>query len=330
MLLQQCYSPFHDHAGEGRGMSELRSLDGQLDWNDVRFFLAVARRRTLARAAKALGVDQTTVGRRIASLEAKLGVFLFKRSAGVFEPSRAGRGVLEAAERMEEAALELRSRAAGEEGVGPALVRVATTESLAESFVVPAVQALRSSKPRIQVMIMTAWAQVDLRKGEADLAVRLVRPTDPRLACRKLADFRLQLYASRGYLSGRSAPTTLAGESLIAYEDAVPPGTRHPFARLSMEGGTLAVLSNSHNVLVAAAAAGIGIVQLPSFVGNAHPDLVRVFPEVEEPYSVWLVLPQANRRIASVRAVSEAIAAAFRQGRGSAVRGPARIRRHGR
>jgi|KBSSwiStaDraftv2_1062776.scaffolds.fasta_scaffold00568_14 DNA-binding transcriptional LysR family regulator len=311
-------------------MSGLRSLDGQLDWNDVRYFLAVARRRTLARAAAALGVDQTTVGRRIASLEARLGVSLFTRSAGVFQPSRAGRGVLEAAERMEEAALELRSRAAGEETAGPAVVRVATTESLAEAFVVPAVQVLRTSKPGIQVTITTGWAQVDLRKGEADLAVRLVRPTDPRLACRKLADFRLQLYASREYLSGRPTPTTLAGESLIAYEDAVPPGTRHPFARLSMEGGVLALLSNSHHVLVAAAAAGAGIVQLPSFVGDAHPDLVRVFPEVEEPYSVWQVLPQANRRIASVRAVSEAIAAVFRQRRAGGVREPARVRRQGR
>src|SRR5262245_65672894 len=94
-------------------MGELRALNGQLDWTDVRSCLAVARRRTLARAAAALRVDQTTVGRRIASLEARLGVSLFTRASGVFQPSRAGRSVLEAAERMEEAALELRSRAAG-------------------------------------------------------------------------------------------------------------------------------------------------------------------------------------------------------------------------
>ena len=303
-------------------MSGLHGLDQQLDWNDVRFFLAVVRKRTLARAAAMLGVDQTTVGRRIASLEARLGVSLFTRSAGAFQPSRAGRGVLEAAERMEEAALELRSRAAGEE---IATVRVATTESISGAFIVPAVQSLRTSHPHIQVTVTTGWAQVDLRKGEADLAVRLVRPTDPRLACRKLADFRLRLYASRAYLSGRAAPTTLAGESLIAYEEALPLGTRHPFARLPMEGGTLVLLSNSQHVLVAAAAAGVGIVQLPGFVGDAHPDLVRVFPEVEEPYSVWLVLPQANRRIASVRAVSEAIAAEFRRHREA--RDPGRVRR---
>src|SRR5215468_826371 len=124
-------------------MNGLRALDQQLDWNDVRFFLAVARRRTLARAAAALRVDQTTVGRRIASLEARLGVSLFTRSSGTFQPSRAGRSVLEAAERMEEAALELRSRAAGEQSGSVAEIRVATTESLAQAFVVPAAHAMR-------------------------------------------------------------------------------------------------------------------------------------------------------------------------------------------
>jgi DNA-binding transcriptional LysR family regulator len=128
-------------------MGELRALDGQLDWNDVRYFLAVTRRRTLAQAAAALGVDQTTVSRRLASLEARLGVSLFARTSGTFQPSRAGRSVLEAAERMEEAALELRSRAAGEQSGSVAVVRVATTESLAQAFVVPAAHALRATHP---------------------------------------------------------------------------------------------------------------------------------------------------------------------------------------
>jgi len=195
------------------------------------------------------------------------------------------------------------------------VVRVATTESLAQAFVVPAAHAMRAAHPRIHVTITTGWAQVDLRKGEADLAVRLVRPTDPRLACRKLADFGLRLYASRGYLAGRPGPTSLSGESLIAYEDALPLGARHPFAGLSMEGGELVLLSNSHHVLLAAAVAGLGIVQLPSFVGDAQPGLERVLPDVEERYGVWLVLPQANRRIAAVRAVAEAIASEFRRNR---------------
>src|SRR5581483_11055889 len=116
-------------------MPDVGSLAPPLDWNDVRFFLAVARSRTLARAAAALGVDQTTVGRRIGALESRLRVALFKRGAEGFQVSAAGKGVLRAAERMEEAALELRSQAAGERSETVATVRIATTESLAEAFV---------------------------------------------------------------------------------------------------------------------------------------------------------------------------------------------------
>lgn len=285
----------------------------ELDWNDVRFFLAVARGKSLARAAAALGVDQTTVGRRIASLESRLGIALFVRSAGGFAVSPAGAGVLEAAERMEEAALELRARASGEtKGEIATTVRIATTESLAEAFIAPALTALRRAHPHISVVLQTSWLRVDLRKGEADLAVRLVRPSDPRLACRKLASFALRLYAARSYVSEHGMPEALAGHPLLAYEDAVRLEGRHPFANLDYERENLALLANDHHVLMRAATSGLGITQLPSYCADTHPDLVRVLPEAEIAYSVWLVVPQSSRRLAAVRAVSDAIAAAFK------------------
>jgi DNA-binding transcriptional LysR family regulator len=288
------------------------SVTQQLDWNDVRFFLAVARGRTLAKAAAALRVDQTTVGRRIASLEGKLRVALFKRSVSGFQVSPAGARVLEAAERMEEAALDVAAGSAGEDTSSSGTVRVATTESLAEAFVIPAIRQVRALHPRVRVVLATGWVRVDLRRGEADLAVRLVRPSDPRLACRKLADFSLRLYASRAYVAERGMPTGLDGHALIAYEDAVLTTARHPFANLPMDRGELALMSNCHRVLLVGALCGLGIVQMPSYVGDAQPDLVRVCGGVEEPYAVWLVVPQANRRIAAVRVVSDAIAAALR------------------
>jgi DNA-binding transcriptional LysR family regulator len=300
------------YTGVPISMIALSSFPQRLDWNDVRFFLAVARGRTTARAAAALGVDQTTVGRRLASLESKLGVALFTRSAAGFQLSAAGARVLEAAERMELAALELASGAAPEEAATCGTVRIATTESLAEAFIVPALRELRARHAHVNVVIATGWSLVDLRKGEADLAVRLVRPTDPRLATRKLADFSLRLYASRRYVAEHGTPTTLDGHALLAYEDAVRSGARHPFANLPMDHGELAMLSNSHRVLLVGASSGLGIVQLPCYVGDAHPELVRVFPEVEERYSVWLVVPQTTRRIAAVRSVADAIAATFR------------------
>jgi DNA-binding transcriptional LysR family regulator len=152
--------------------------------------------------------------------------------------------------------------------------------------------------------------------------VRLVRPTDPRLAGRKLADFALRLYVSREYIAQHGTPRTLDGHTLLAYEDATRTGTRFPFG----ERRDVAVMSNNHFVLLAGATSGLGIVQLPSYVGDANPDLVHVLPERDDPYSVWLVVPQAKRRVGAVRAVSDALADAFRAP-GRAGRFPSRARR---
>jgi DNA-binding transcriptional LysR family regulator len=282
-----------------------------LDWNDVRFFLAVVRARTLAGAAVALGVDQTTVGRRLASLEGRFQVALFKRSAAGLQITAAGTRMLGAASRMEEAALELSSEAADEDGASAGTVRVATTDSIAETFLVPAVRELRLRHPKVTVIVMTSFARVDLRKGDADLAVRLVRPTDPKLAGRKLADFSLRLYASRGYVAERGMPTSLDGHALLAYEDAVRTSARHPFVGLPMDRGELVLLSNNFRVLLGAGLSGLGIVQLPSYLGDALSELVRVFPDREERCTAWLVVTESNRRVATIRAVSDAIATVF-------------------
>jgi DNA-binding transcriptional LysR family regulator len=282
-----------------------------LDWNDVRFFLALARGRTLVRAAIALGVDQTTVGRRIAALEGRLGVSLFDRSPLGFEVTTEGKRILDAADRMNEAALDLTAQVANDQARCKGTVTIATTESLAEHFVIPAVDEVRRRHPHLAVILRTGWARVDLRRGEADLAVRLVRPKDPRLACRKLAEFSLRLYASTGYIARHGVPASVHGRALLGYEDALRVG-RSVFTSLRVEGGTIALQSNSGRVLLAAAIAGLGIAQLPSYVGESAPGLEPVLPEHDKAYAVWLVLPDAKRRVTSVRVVSDAVAAAFR------------------
>jgi DNA-binding transcriptional LysR family regulator len=286
--------------------------NGNVDWNDVRFFLAVAREGTLARAASALKVDQTTVGRRIAALEKRLGVAIFTRGASGLEPTTAGRRILEAAERMNEAALDLSAGLVEDGGPYAGTVHVATTESLAEHFLLRAVRDLRARHPRISVALRTGWSRVDLRRGDADIAVRLVRPDDPRMVCRKLGAFALRLYASKAYLARHGVPAALRDHALVGYEDAMRSGGS-VFTSLDVEGGAVAVQANSGRVVVAAALAGLGITQLPSYVGDAEPELTPVLPEHDRPYAVWLVVPQARRNVATVRAVSDAIVAAFRR-----------------
>ena len=284
-----------------------------LDWNDVRFFLAVAREGSLARAASALGVDQTTVGRRIGALESKLKVAVFTRATSGLQLTVAGQRVMEAASRMGDAAVDVSRHAADETASSGATVRIATTENLAEVFVVPAIRALREQEPRIRVVVMSSWTLADLRKGEADVAIRLVKPSDPRLVSRRVAQLSLQLYASREYVGRYGPPTSLDGHSLIAFEETIRSGSRSAFVDLPMLGGELAFLTNSGRLLLVAALAGLGIVELPSYIGDAVPGLVRVLAPHASPYAVWLVVPQSSRRIAAVRAVSEAITESFAQ-----------------
>lgn len=295
-------------------MSRSNATVAPLDWNDIRFFLALAREGTLAKAALALGVDQTTVGRRLASLEERLRVALFTRGTRGLAVTSAGQRVLEAAERMREAALDLWSEAAGDKSVAVGQVRIATTESLARTFVIPALCELREREPHIQTILVAGWRRVDLRGGEADVAVRLVRPTDPRLACRKLGAFALRFYAARGWVERFGMPRAIGEHPILAYDESTRAGAPPVFSNVRIDERQLAFQTNSGGVLLEAAAAGMGVAELPSFLGDRDPRLVRVLPEYEHRYSVWLVVPLARRRVAVVRAVCEAIAQSFSEG----------------
>lgn len=279
-----------------------------LDWNDVRFFLAVAQTGRIARAARSLGVDQTTVTRRIASLEKRLRAELFTRTTSGWSLTTAGQRVSDSAKRMAEAAEEV---SAEESDALDGVVRIATSETIAEYFVPEAVKNVQLRHPGIRAVVNTGFSRVDLLRGEADLAIRLVRPTDPRLTARRVARRFFRLYASADYLSRPGEPPAdLAGHSIVTYDEALRVDGA-PFRHLKLGAVTHAFEANSARVLVAAAVAGLGVVQLPDYVGDATPSLVHVLPKLDVPYAIWLVVPQSKRRSGAVRAVADSIVTTF-------------------
>ena len=156
-----------------------------MNWDDIRVFLAVRRAGTLRGASRELGVDQTTVGRRLAALESGLGVTLFLRSPGGYALTGEGERALAAAERMERLAVSLERQAAGADARIDGEVRVTTTDALAVDFVIPAIERLRASHPGVRVILGTTTRLLDLGRREADIAVRTSRPTQPSLIVRK-------------------------------------------------------------------------------------------------------------------------------------------------
>lgn len=283
-------------------------------WDDVRFFLAIARESSLSGAARSLRVDHATVGRRLTSLEQRLGARLFNRTHEGFAISSAGRAILNQAEGMEGAALALERLATGHDTTSSGLVRVATLEMLAHRVVLPAVAKLQQRHPELQVDMLVSLRTFDIARRQADLAVRMARPTDPSLICRKLGEVGVTAYASRGYLAARGRPRRdggLRGHSLINYI-ATPPSLGVPFHGESLDGARVAMRTTSTFTSIKAAADGIGIAELACCLADEHPQLERVWPdELPTMRTVWLVTHQDLRRAAKIRLLSSAIAEAF-------------------
>jgi DNA-binding transcriptional LysR family regulator len=165
-------------------------------WDDVRFFLALARAGSLSGAARALGVGHVTVGRRIMLLEKRLGVTLLNRTPDGFATTSAGQAILRECVAMESAAMDLERIVAGRDSLIAGSVRVTTTEALAYQLVVPAIAALHETHPELRVDLITGVRSLDIARREADLAVRFAQPSASDLVCRKLGEVGFSLYAS--------------------------------------------------------------------------------------------------------------------------------------
>src|SRR5690242_4559879 len=185
-------------------MNSMRS--GTWLWDDVRFFLAVARTGSLSGAARALGVGHVTVGRRIALFEGRLGVTLLNRTPDGFTTTPAGEAVLRPCVAMENAALDVERIAAGRDTLVKGSVRVTTTEPLANQLLVPAIAALRQHHPELRIDLVAGVRTLDIARREADLAIRVARPSSPDLVCRKLGEVGFSLYASPRYLARCGIP----------------------------------------------------------------------------------------------------------------------------
>src|SRR6266478_5651980 len=149
---------------------------GMTNWSDLRFFLELARTGTLAAAGRKLGVDNTTVGRRLSALERDLGSKLFSRTPDGLVLTAAGEAIRTAGEEMEQAVLRGEQRALGSDRKLSGLVRVATTEMLGELAVLPALRSVHERHPQIRIEVLTGAVRLDIARREADVALRYGRP----------------------------------------------------------------------------------------------------------------------------------------------------------
>jgi len=279
------------------------------DWNDVRYFLALSRVRTLAGVARRLGVDQTTVGRRIAAFERAVGARLFQRTATGFVLTDAGARIIPTAEKLEDSWFDIERSIAGQEGRVEGAVRLATSETLASGFLVRLLASLRARHPGLDLELVMGRASVNLLKREADLAVRAEsRPTQQDLIVKRLVQVGWALYATRGYLDRVGVPgrrNELAGHDLLAFDDELGGILAAQWVREHARRARAVVRSNSILALAECCACGGGLGLLPCFLGDARSTLRRVWPKRLFVADVFLVLHPDLQHAARVRAVVE-------------------------
>ncbi|HEY2049816.1 MAG TPA: LysR family transcriptional regulator [Caulobacteraceae bacterium] len=287
-------------------------------WDDVRVFLAAARAGSLSGAARALGVGHVTVGRRLASLEARLGVTLLNRTPDGFVTTTAGDAILRQCMTMETAAIDLERIAAGSDSLLSGTIRVTSTEPIAAQTVIPAIATLRQVHPDLQVELIVGVRSLDIARREADLAVRVARPRTPDLMCQRLGEIGYALYASPRYLETHGAPEPgrgLGGHHVISFTGA-PAATSPFFMGESLEGARFALRCDNPFVQRQAAADGLGIAELACFLGDPSERLVRVWPGAAPARrTAWLVFHRDMRRSARVAALATAIRDTFRRQR---------------
>jgi DNA-binding transcriptional LysR family regulator len=289
-----------------------------MQWDDVRLLLALLRAKNLHDAAERLGVDRSTMSRRLTALEGALGTKLFTRTREGLRPTAAVERLRGHAERMEAEATALTLAATSTEARATGTVRVATTEALAAFLVAEGLLGVREQHPELSIELLGGNRPVDLTRGEADIAVRLVPLKEADLRVRCLARLGLGLFASPSYVRARGVVRSAAGLTghdviLPAGELAVLPEAKWLAAR---PGVRVVLKTSSMTALVAAATAGLGIAPMTLPWGDRESSLERVLTLDEIPKrAVWLVTHPESADRAAVRVVCNRIGSIF--GRGS-------------
>jgi DNA-binding transcriptional LysR family regulator len=281
-----------------------------LDWDDLRFVLAVSRAGSALRAAHILKVNQTTVVRRLSRLEAAVGSSILERQQRGHSLTPLGERIAAVAQHLEREVVNLESTIRGERRVLAGSVRITTSEASANAMIAPFLKKQRRQHPRITVELNVDDRRVDIAGGEADLAVRAgSRPRGAGIVARRLPNIAWALYCGSAYVEEHGAPSTVeeinkhlvvGGEGAIA-RFAGPNWLQRvaPHARISTR-------SNSLTNLAQAVKAGLGVAVLPCIIADGDPAFVRCTPPIAELNSEhWLIVREAVKRAPHVRAVAD-------------------------
>jgi DNA-binding transcriptional LysR family regulator len=278
------------------------------DWNDARFFLALQRAGSLSAAGRELKVNQSTVGRRITTLEGELGVRLFLQTPEGHKLTPAGERFVEHAERIEAEAIATTREISGQEARLTGTVRITAGDAHGVRFITPLLGEFHARYPGIDLELIADNRTLSLTKREADMAVRTPRPRESSLIVRRLPDLGVAMYAAATYVAARGRPQKLdfAGHDFVGFEDPYGSSEESAWLETIAKKGRIVFKTNSTMARLAAAQSGFGIALLPCYLGDPEEKLVRLSsPDQVRLHDMWLVMHKDLRYAARIRVCAD-------------------------
>ena len=278
-----------------------------LDWDNLRYFLAVQRHGNLSAAGRELGVAQSTVGRRLVALETSLGVRLLDRTPDGYVLTLAGHDVRERAQRLEQEAKTLERTVGGRDERSAGIVRIACAEAIAGHILAPSFATFHQDHPNILVELVPQSRDVSLSMREAELSVRITQPSQHDIVMSRIGSLAFALYASPSYLLKHgplNAADGCANHNLIRQLNDVESGPQFGWLADLTTRANVVFQTSSHEAAMMAAVQGSGLACLARFRADREPGLVRLTPHTEPPTAgIWLTVHRDNRGTARIRTV---------------------------
>lgn len=282
-----------------------------MNWDDYRYFLAVARTGKLSLAGQQLSVDHATVGRRVKALEQSLSIHLFDRSPQGYSLTDEGHKLVTMAEGMETSAIAAQTEFSGEADQVSGVVRVGAPEGMATSMLAECAAKLCEKHPKLELQIVAMPRTFSLSKREADIAIAVSAPTSGRLKFRKITDYSLHLYGTQDYLDSRPEVKEIADLKRlrgIAYVSDLIYDKELDYIPLVSPDIKPYLTSSSVHVQLEATLADGGVCILHDFIARKHPKLVKVLPEeISFTRTFWYIVHEDYAKLHRIRVVSDAL-----------------------
>ncbi|MCG8359361.1 MAG: LysR family transcriptional regulator [Kiloniellales bacterium] len=292
------------------------------DWNQARAFLATAEEGSLSAAARALGQTQPTLGRQVAALEVKLGVTLFERVGRSLSLTQAGLELLEHFRAMGDAASRISLAASGQSQAIEGNVRITSTNLMATYHLPAVLRRIREVAPAIEIEIVASNEVRDIRRREADIAIRHGRPEQPELIAKLVGETSGHLYASTAYLDKHGRPTKpsdLSDADFIGFEHSERMLPVFNSLGLSLTKENFKLNTASGTVILALMLEGLGIGALTKDTATLIPGLEQVLPELEPiPVPIWLATHRELHTSRRIRLVFDLLAESFSEAKSAA------------